>query len=191
MATNTQDVWKQFSRQLLQFLRRRVDDPVDAEDILQDVFLKVHTRMHTLKDTGRLAPWLYRIARNALIDHERRRRPTLPPPEELPDAQSTPDNEAEGHIARYLRGLVSRLPPAYSQAVAWYELEGVKQQEIARRLGMSLSGAKSRVQRGRQMLKQALLDCCHFEFDRTGRIIDFRGRQACCVRCTECASPTP
>jgi RNA polymerase sigma-70 factor (ECF subfamily) len=191
---STEEIWREFSRPLLEFLCRRLPDPSDAEDLLQEIFLRVHIRIHTLRDHSRLAPWLYRIARNVLIDRKRKERrerkggasPGLPLPEELPadeSARARAGSEPERQIASGLRGMVELLPEGYRQALTLYELEGVKQREIARRLGLSLSGAKSRVQRGRQMLKEALLECCHFEFDRRGHIIDYRERQSCCRRC--------
>jgi RNA polymerase sigma-70 factor (ECF subfamily) len=180
---STETIWNTFSGQLLGFIRKRLDDPDQAEDILQEVFVKIHTRLHTLKDKNRLASWLFQITRNTLIDHLRTQSSTSALPDDVPDRkESSEDKNSEQQIASYLLRLVSCLPEGYRQAVELYELEGVKQQEIGKRLGLSHSGAKSRVQRGREMLKNALLDCCHFEFDRTGRIIDYSERQQCCTR---------
>ena len=183
MTTSSEEIWRGFSRQLLGFLRRRASDPSEAEDLLQEVFLKVHTRIQTLQDHARLAPWLFQIARNTLIDHERKRRPGAPLDEELPADSGPPVNESERQIAASLLRMVEELPAGYREAVGMYELEGLKQDEIARRLGLSLSGAKSRIQRGREMLRQALLACCHFDFDMRGRIMDYRERQDCCACC--------
>jgi RNA polymerase sigma-70 factor (ECF subfamily) len=180
---STETIWNIFSGQLRGFIRKRLDDPDEAEDILQEVFVKIHTRLHTLKDKNRLASWLFQITRNTLIDHLRTQSSTSALPANVPDGkESSEDNEAQHQIASYLMTLVSGLPEGYRQAVELYELAGMKQQEIGERLGLSHSGAKSRIQRGREMLKNALLDCCHFEFDRTGRIIDYRERQKCCTR---------
>ena len=71
----TETLWRAYSDQLLSFIRSRVKDPVIAEDILQDVFLKMHERLHTLKDDQKLQSWMYRIARNAIIDHYRSKKP--------------------------------------------------------------------------------------------------------------------
>jgi len=64
------------------------------------------------------------------------------------------------------------LPEPYRKALVLTELEGLTQQELADKVGISLSGAKSWVQRGRQQLKEMLTECCAFEFDRRGGVID-------------------
>jgi RNA polymerase sigma-70 factor (ECF subfamily) len=183
MNRTTEDLWNEFSRELRRFILRRVSDPTDADDILQDVFVKLHTRIDTLRDEDRIAPWLYRIARNTLIDYYRDRRLTVPVPETLVVEDEPAESDAASHIASGLTGMVDCLPDKYRQAVTLSELQGVPQQQVADRLGLSLSGAKSRVQRGRGLLRDALLDCCHFEFDRRGRVIDYTPRPDCCRYC--------
>ena len=67
------------------------------------------------------------------------------------------------------------------------ELENMSQKDIAKKLNLTHSGAKSRVQRGRGMIKQILLDCCHLEFDRRGSVIGYENRKKDCSHCSgEC-----
>jgi RNA polymerase sigma-70 factor (ECF subfamily) len=180
-------LWEQFSRQLLRFIQRRIPDPQEAEDLLQDIFLRIHTHMDSLQDQERLAAWMYQIARNAIIDHHRAARhwaeldETLPAPAVLDGSEVDPAEE----LAAGLGEMMACLPDKYRQAVEMSELKGLRQQEVANQLGLSLSGAKSRVQRGRILLRQALLDCCHFEFDRRGGVLEYYPRPACCERCCE------
>jgi RNA polymerase sigma-70 factor (ECF subfamily) len=190
VSAPTQEIWERFSAQLHGFLARRLADPHDADDLLQEVFLRVHTRIDTLREGGRLAPWVYQIARNVLTDHYRSRRPTGELTEELAQrqaAETTGGAEVEldpqQRIASYLAGLVQALPDTYQEAVRLAELEGLTQAEVARRLGLSVSGAKSRVQRGRRLLRAQLLECCHFEFDLRGKVIDYHPRPRCCEHC--------
>ena len=77
--------------------------------------------------------------------------------------------------------MVESLPADYREALILTEYEGLTQRALAERLGLSFSGAKSRVQRAREKLKAMLLDCCHFEFDRFGKIIDYQPNCACCT----------
>ena len=183
MNRTTEDIWNEFSERLKAFILSRVADPDAADDILQDVFVKLHTRIDTLRDGDRLAPWLYRIARNTLVDYYRAGRSSVPLPETLAVEDEPPESDAEARVAASLTGMVESLPDKYRQAIVLTELEGLTQQEMAARLGLSLSGAKSRVQRGRDMLRNSLLDCCHFEFDRRGNVIDYTPRPDCCPHC--------
>ena len=183
MIPSTETVWEAFSDQLKGYIARRVSDPADAEDLLQEVFLKIHRRLDSLQDEQRLLPWLYQVARNTVTDYYRERRPNLPLSEQLADEGTPPESEAEARLAQAMDVMLGCLPDKYSQALRLYELEGLKGYEVAGRLGLSVSGAKSRLQRGRALLRQALLDCCSFEFDRRGGIIDYAPRQECPPGC--------
>lgn len=180
MNLSTAEIWEVFSQQLRLFISKRVADANDVEDILQDVFVKIHTNLDTLQEEDRLVPWLYHIARNAIIDHYRTRRPM----EELAETMAVDSEPAEAEpfaqIAASLKPMIGYLPERYRQALLLTEIEGLKQTELAEELGISISGAKSRVQRGRDMLREALLDCCHFDFDLRGRVMDYTPRPNCC-----------
>ncbi|MBM3884176.1 MAG: RNA polymerase sigma factor SigZ [Verrucomicrobia bacterium] len=163
MKPTVEDIWKEFSPKLGQFIRVRVADPATAEDILQDVFLKFQSRLDEFQDTAKVQGWLFLVARNAIIDHYRTRKPTSEVPESLP--AELPENSTEVEdLKRAFRHIIDRLPEPYREALVLTEFEGLKQEELARRLGISLSGAKSRVQRGRELLKERLLEACHREF---------------------------
>jgi RNA polymerase sigma-70 factor (ECF subfamily) len=184
--------WRELRVPLARFITRRVADPQDAEDVLQDVMLRIHRHSDELADAERISAWVHRIARNAIVDHYRRRaaRPELPAGT-ASDFDEPENGLAEEHdsealrreLASCLRPLVDRLPEKHREALVLTEFEGLTQIEAARRLGISVSGAKARVQRGRAQLRTLLLDCCHVELDRRGAITDYRARQGSCERC--------
>lgn len=174
-------LWKDYRQRLLAFIRGRVEDEATAEDLLQEVFLRIHARLGSLRDTDRLESWLYQIARNAIIDHYRARREHTELPETLPAETDPSEPDAAEELAGSLREMVEALPEPYRQALLLTEFEGLSQQALADQLGISLSGAKSRVQRARQKIKDDLLTCCHFEFDRYGRVVDYWAQCCCCA----------
>jgi RNA polymerase sigma-70 factor (ECF subfamily) len=171
-------LWQEFSEPLLRFLRPRVGNPADAEDLLQAVFLKVQRGLPTLRDTGKLQGWIYQIARHAVVDYYRRRRPEEPV-SELPDLAVSLDGEDEVDLRPAIRRMVAALPPDFRDAIVLTEFQGLSQVELAAQLGISVSGAKSRVQRARARLREMLDECCHFEFDRRGKVIDAVPRKGC------------
>ncbi len=186
MSQASEQVWQDYHSRLHQFILSRVNYSADAEDILQDVFLRIHHHIDTLNDTEHLQAWIYRIARNAIVDHYRARRPTETLP---PDLQAPETEEADIHreIAGCLAPMIEALPERYRHALRLTELEGLTQKDLAARAGLSLSGAKSRVQRGRALVRTMLLDCCHFEFDRQGQVVDYAPKgDACGPRCDSC-----
>jgi RNA polymerase sigma-70 factor (ECF subfamily) len=182
-----EQAWTTFHTPLLQFVRRRVADEASAEDIVQDVFLKVHTHIDTLSDTSKLQSWLYQLTRNAVIDYYRRTRDIVTISEEIPAFVQEDENDAVARLTPGVKAMVAVLPDIYREALRLTEYEGLTQKEMAERLGISLSGAKSRVQRARQLLRQMLLDCCHFELDRRNAIISYQPRCACCTT-NDCAA---
>jgi len=184
MKPTVETIWNEFAAKLGRFIAARVADPATAEDILQDVFLKIQTKLDQLQDPSKMQGWLYHIARNAIIDHYRLRKETTELPESLTAEPSTEDPAVEELKAAF-RQMIRSLPEPYREALELTEFEGLSQKQMAERLGLSISGAKSRVQRGRERLKQMLLDQCEFEFDRLGRIIDCKSRKK--DRCVECA----
>jgi RNA polymerase sigma-70 factor (ECF subfamily) len=180
MNVTLEHIWHEFAEKLGQFIRSRVADRATADDILQDVFVKIQVRLSQLKDPAKLQSWIYHIARNAVIDHYRTRRETVEVPDSLPAEPDAGDGEVEELKAAFRRMIYS-LPEPYREAVILTEFEGLTQQELVARLDISLSAAKSRVQRGRSQLKRMLDECCTFEFDRRGRVIgcDPRGKSGC------------
>lgn len=180
MGSAVETLWEQYSRRLGAFIRSRVANDAEAEDILQEVFLRIHRQLCCVADWDKPGGWVFQIARNLIIDHWRRRRETVEVPEDLPAEPAGLEDDPRNELALSLRQMMDALPEQDREALVLTEYEGVSQIELARRLGISVSGAKSRVQRARAKLRDMLLACCHFELDRRGRIIDYYKRCSCC-----------
>jgi RNA polymerase sigma-70 factor, ECF subfamily len=193
MVMTTEQIWEDFHTPLRQFIRIRVRDEQQTDDLLQEVFLKIHTHLDTVHTQERLGSWLYQIVRHVISDHYRSQqsKATTVLPDDLAERLIVPEEPQENEVMQSLLPcilpMVHRLPWPYRQALLLTEVEGVSQKELATRLGLSFSGAKSRVQRARDKLRELLLDCCHFEFDRRGNIIDYTPT---CERCVTGACGT-
>jgi RNA polymerase sigma-70 factor (ECF subfamily) len=201
MANDAEGIWYEFHDRLRAFIARRVDNEADVEDILQNVFLRVHQSLGTLNRADRLASWLYQVTRNAIADYyrapERRREiPTDFTLETKADIVGVHENieinlldsdeqraKAVEELSSCLRPMTHRLPAHYRDAISLVELEGLTQREAAGRFGLSVSGMKSRVQRGRQMLKRLLHECCQIHFGPDGRFADYECQASSCVHC--------
>ena len=191
MAYATEKIWEDFSGRLRSFITYRVSNPSHIDDILQDVFVKIHTNIDMLKDDTKIRSWVYQIARNTIIDHYKKQSNRM---DDI-DSITAEDEEAlitfdeidaedpAKEVASGLKDMIEALPEKYSQALLLVEFQGLSQVELAKKLNISASGAKSRVQRGRQMLRDSLMKCCHFEFDRFGTIIDIKPVCCCCCSC--------
>jgi RNA polymerase sigma-70 factor, ECF subfamily len=174
MSTLTEQLWHSLAAQLRSFIIGRIGNPAVAEDVLQDVFLKLHEKLPSLRETERIKAWVWRITRNALADHLRRQRPTEELPADLRDADGEPDLP---DLRPALRQFLSALPAENREALELTEFHGLKQEELAARLGLSVSGAKSRLQRARARLRAEFEACCRLDFDQRGRIIECEAKQ--------------
>lgn len=184
-AELTEAIWRDYHARLRAFVARRVSDSSDVDDIVQEVFVKIHTRIGSLRESEKLQSWVYQIARNAITDQYRRHDPSRLPEviETLPVIDRSEAIERE--LVECLRPLIDRLPDDYREALLFTDLEGRTQSELAEQHGLSLPGAKSRVQRGRAQLKALFERCCQFEFSVTGRVIGYQPKE--CTRSTCCS----
>jgi len=195
MAKTTEELWQLVHDGLRGFIAKRVNDHGHVDDILQDVFVRVHRQKDSVNDPRRLISWIYQVTRNAIIDHYRkpgRQREVLTGLSselevlnDVPMISETTGDAAElrAELAGCLRPMIEQLSQDYRDAITLVELQGLTQQAAAKQIGISLSGMKSRVQRGRARLKQMLDDCCLIELDRRGGVVDYRTRASGCDSC--------
>jgi RNA polymerase sigma-70 factor, ECF subfamily len=183
-------MWREVIAQLRGFVRRRIADPERAEDFVGDILLRIHENLGSVDDRERLSHWVSRVARNAVIDEYRRaaraREHPVPEPEDVVAVQEDDINDPSvmlDELARCLRPLLDRLPPEQQRAVQMIDLDGVSQADAARREGISLSGMKSRVQRGRRRLTELLGQCCILTLDARGVPMDYARSRDCDGSC--------
>lgn len=184
MNNNLEIIWKEFHNKLEFFIHKRVNDKDDAADILQEVFIKIYKNINSLKEDQKLTSWIYQITRNTIVDYYRAKKIN----HEYSDGffyNEEDEEEALKRLSPSLLEMIENLPPIYKEAITLTEFNGLKQRELANKLGISLTGAKSRVQRARQQLNKMLLDCCNFEFDSAGKMSDYSQKVNCCVNFTE------
>lgn len=160
-------VYREFRSKLLSYLARRLRNPDDVEDVLQDVFVRVTRNEQTLKTVREPLAWLYTLTNSALVDHLRKQRKNHVGPDDG-DVENIPavsEDETGDDFSACLLPLIENLPAKYQGAIRYVDLNGGKQTELAADSDLSVSAVKSRVQRGRHMLKEAILGCCLVERD--------------------------
>ena len=166
---------KEFRDQLRAFISKRVTNKEDVEDILQEVFIKAQTNVASLKETQKCIPWVFQIARNTIIDYYNKNRKKYLDTEIAEDLSDFSDIEAinSEEIILGLKPFIEALPEMYRDALLAVDLMGLTQKEYSEQEGISLACSKSRVQRGRKMVKEMLMDCCTFNSDAYGNVFDY------------------
>ena len=186
IAADAEAIWREFHERLLGFISRRVRSRESAEDILQEVMLRIHRQTDGIERAEAVSAWVHAIARNAITDHYRSasvRRELATGSDIDPEVTGEPEPEgadARGELAACIAPLLERLPETYREALALTEIDGLTQAQAAERLGLSLSGMKSRIQRGRRQLKEVLVQCCEVELDARGGLAGYRPRRGPC-----------
>lgn len=176
LQTNFDRLWEEFSIPLKNYIKRRINNNQDVEDILQTVFIKIYTNINNLNETNKLYAWIYTITRNTIMDYYRNKN-LESSIECLPEDyfnEEYEENNLNFEISQCLKTMIQFLPEKYKQAIILTEFENLTQKELANKMGLSISGAKSRVQRARVLLKNMLQDCCSLELDHRGNIIDYK-----------------
>lgn len=180
-----ENIWEQFSSPLKNFIKRRVKNDQDADDILQNVFCKILSNIDGLRENDKIHAWVYKIARNSIIDFYRAQKFEKGMTElseniiNEVEVESTENEE----IAQCLKAMIMYLPEEYKQALLLTEFQNLTKKALSEKMSLSLSGAKSRVQRARIKLKKMLLDCCQLEIDRRGNIIEYKKKCSDCKFC--------
>ena len=183
------ELWRELHARLRGFVRARISDPDAADDVAQEVLLRLHRNLGALRAEDRLDAFAYRIARNAVIDHYRSRasaKETPEAPEELiarvdtdGDAGQEPQNGARQELARCLAPLIRKLPEPYREALTLTDLGKLSQVEAAEVAGLSVPGMKARVQRARAQVHELLTGCCAVALDSRRQISEVQRTGPC------------
>jgi RNA polymerase sigma-70 factor (ECF subfamily) len=182
-------IYTEFHQSLLSFVRSKIRSREDAEDILQNIFIKISGNADSLSEKVDLKSWLFTVAKNAVIDYYRiksKKRDV-----EFDDTVSE-NFVDEGSIdpTKGLDGcvgtMINLLPEEYRTIVTDAEVNGIRQKDLAEKYNMPYPSMRSRVQRGRERLKQLLYNCCHIETDRRGNVLEAEGRRDCAGPCKPC-----
>lgn len=175
----TEHIWNKFKEDLLGFIKARVNNKDIAEDLLQEVFVKIHSKANTLSEGDKLAAWVYQITRNTITDYYRKTDRHV-----FKDSVEVNFPEDITYLNKdlllCLKPFIEELPEKYRDALLQTSFEDKSQKEYAEENGLSYSAAKSRIQRARVLLKQVFVACCPIKSDRYGNITDIgKGNCSC------------
>jgi len=181
ITSEARGAWDELQRRLRPYVARRVAFPADVDDILQEIFVKMQRGLSGLRDDEGFGGWVYRIAEHAIVDHARARaRAPVLGAESVVDTpaldQSADADDLQSALGECVALFVARLPSPYREAVTLTELEGLTQRDAADMLGISVSGMKSRVQRGREKIRDMFDECCRISVDCRGRVVECEPR---------------
>ena len=171
-------VFLAYEDKLKGFIQKQVRDPDIAREITQQLFLKLYQNCEQLPRVKNMKAWLYQVTRNAITDYFRETKMVIPwadTNELLPET----DGAFAKEILELVEPMLALLPAEYARPLYLSDILGQPQKDIAESLGLSLSATKSRIQRGREKLKDLFGECCHLELDRNGQVMQAQVRPDC------------
>lgn len=167
-SMTTQQVWTTYSDDLKRFILSKVKDDAITDDILQNTFIKIHTKLHTLKDITKLKAWCFTVARNSILDYWKATNQTF----EIANFEAETTLNEDVHTEKdCLRGILQNLPKKYRNPIFLSDIKGLKQQEVADQLQQSLPTTKSQIQRARKLIAQGFMDCCGYVLNHNGKLV--------------------
>jgi RNA polymerase sigma-70 factor (ECF subfamily) len=170
IPSEARGAWNEIEVRLRPYVARRVASAADVDDIVQEIFVRMQRGLAGLRDGERFGGWLYRIAEHAIVDAARTRargpsvRADVPEPPPI-DVTEDAAEELQESLGECVALFVARLPSPYREAIT------------LKMLGISLSGMKSRVQRGREKIRDMFDECCRISVDGRGRVVECEPRE--------------
>jgi RNA polymerase sigma-70 factor (ECF subfamily) len=183
-ARESAQIWEEFSGRIRSHLLKKLRRKDEVDDLMQEIFIKIHAHLPHLRESRKLSSWIYRIAENTLNDYYRKKRL---PDKEFDEETTVPETDADENplsgIEKCLGVFINRLPEKYRKPLVMSDVEGKSQKEIARKMDISYSGLKSRVQRGREMIKEMFIECCKLSVRKDGKLNRDFGWMDNCTLC--------
>lgn len=168
--------WLEYKDALRNYILKIVKDPDTANSLSHEVLMKVYSSCCSGRDIKNIRSWLFQISYNTCMDHFKKEQKQTELKGEYKDHEEDLIYKEAGEL---IEPLITLLPDKYGKALALSDIQGLKQQEVADMMGLSLTAAKSRIQRARQMLKEQIVECCHVEVDKNGNLTAFNVKGSC------------
>lgn len=170
-TTTVEKAWLAYQQKLLSYIRSKVETKEDAEELLNDVFVKLTRAIADNSPPDNVSAWLYRVTKNSIIDYYRMKKRSEPLPEDLSETHEEADTIKQ--LSQCILPMIKALPETYQQPLMLSEIEGQKYQEVATELDLSVSAVKSRILRGRKKLHKSMVNCCTIQRNNSGEVIDY------------------
>jgi RNA polymerase sigma-70 factor (ECF subfamily) len=167
-----EDIWLEYRAALKSFLHSKISNEADVDDLLQDILIKTHNNLNTVKTQKSVKAWLFQIANNTIIDYYRQKGRSQAINSEISSLFTEPQ-EKNIDLSNCISPFIKALPDEHADLLIAIDINNQSQKKYAAKSGVSYSTLKSRVQKSRALLKQLFDDCCHFKIDKRGNVYDY------------------
>ncbi|WP_047050006.1 sigma-70 family RNA polymerase sigma factor [Vibrio mexicanus] len=192
-VVNLDSIWREYQHRLKGFLLKNLDNPSDVDDVLQEIMLKTHTKLHTLNDPNKIKPWLFQIANHTIIDFYRQSKKHHSSNNEGSSNESSSDEEPHllaeddeqliDKLTDCIEPFIQSLSSEDATLLKAIEINGISQKDYAKKNNIKYSTLKSRVKKSRQALLHKFQQCCEFSYSSQGQVLDYHKRDKQCGDC--------
>ncbi|MDY0321166.1 MAG: sigma-70 family RNA polymerase sigma factor [Arcobacteraceae bacterium] len=178
MKLQFEKIFDELSSVLYKYIYYRVKDKFVAQDILQEVFIRLYKNQDNIITNEKIKSWLYKVATNSIIDYYRKKNINEIMSDSIENMEDIQDNSFHTEFSNCINHFITTLSFVYKDVLILHEYQELSVKEISQKLNMPIPTVKSKIQRGRQKLREALFLCCEFEYDHHGIPIEFKPK--CC-----------
>lgn len=168
--------WLDYKDALHHYILKLVKDRDTANELSHEVLMKVYSSCCSGRPIRNIRSWLFQIAYNTCMDHFKKRKRLTELKTDIPGME---ENVVYREAGEFVVPLLKLLPQKYAVPLELSDVKGMKQQEVADELGLTLTATKTRIQRGRKLLKEEIMSCFHIEVDQKGQLTAFDLKGSC------------
>jgi RNA polymerase sigma-70 factor (ECF subfamily) len=169
-------LWLEYKNGLEFYILKKVKDDSIASDLSHEVLMKVYKSCCSGKDIKNVRSWMFQIAHNVTIDYLKKENKTI---NEVPEVFEIEENNIYKEVEDLIDPLINLLPEKYAIPLRLSDIEELKQAEVSKKLNLSLTATKSRIQRARKLLKEKIIECSSLELDEKGTLISLEIKDSC------------
>ncbi len=174
--TDVSSLWSDYKNGLQFYILKKVKDKDISNNLSHEVLMKIYNSCCSNNEIKNIRSWMFQIAHNTTIDYLKKENKFT---NEVPEIFEKDENNSYKEAEELMKPLIELLPEKYAVPLQLADIEEIKQVEVSKKLNLSLTATKSRIQRARKLLKEKIIECCNLELDKKGNLLSLEIKQSC------------
>ncbi|SRX73234.1 sigma-70 family RNA polymerase sigma factor [Aequorivita antarctica] len=169
-------LWIEYKSGLKYYILKKLKNEDLADELSHEVLMKIYNSCCSGNEIKNIKSWIYQIAHNTVIDYLKSENKFT---NEVTEKFESDENNTYEEAEKFLEPLIKLLPDKYALPLLLSDIEGVSQIEVSKKMNLSLTATKSRIQRARKLLKEKIIECSNLEINAKGRPISIEIKADC------------
>ncbi|MCK0180635.1 sigma-70 family RNA polymerase sigma factor [Flavobacteriaceae bacterium S0862] len=169
-------LWIEYKSGLKYYILKKIKNEDLADELSHEVLMKIYKSCCSGNEIKNIRSWMYQIAHNAVIDHLKKEDKLA---DEVTEILKVDENNPYEDVENFVEPLIKLLPEKYAGPLLLSDIEGINQIEVSKKMNLSLTATKSRIQRARKLLKDKIIECSNLELNAKGNPISIEIKADC------------